>query len=85
MQSSITSLVYKRRGDIKELKNWQPISILNVDYTICSKAIALCLSRVLDSIVDPDQTCSIPGRSISSNIITLHDTLDYIEKTTETV
>ena len=84
MQSSATRLVYKKRGDIKDLKNWRPISLLNVDYKICSKAIALRLSGVLDSIVDPDQTCSIPGRSISSNIITLRDTLDYIERTNET-
>lgn len=39
---------------------------------------------MLDSIVDPDQTCSIPGRSISSNIATLRDTLEYIEITNET-
>ena len=57
---------------------------MNVDYKICSKAITLRLSRVLESIVDPDQTCSVPSRSISSNIVTLRDTLDYIEHTNET-
>ena len=57
---------------------------MNVNYKICSKAIALRLSAVLDSIVDPDQTFSIPGRSIGSNIVTLRDTLEYIEHTNET-
>ena len=84
MKSSVTRLIYKKRGDIKDLKNWRPISLLNVDYKICSKSITLRLSKVLDSIVDPDQTCSIPGRSISSNLILLRDTLDYIEQTNET-
>lgn len=84
MKSSATRLIFKKRGDSKDLKNWRPISLLNVDYKICSKAITLRLSKVLDSIVDPDQTCSVPGRSISSNIITLRDTLDYIEQTDET-
>lgn len=84
MKSSVTRLIFKKRGNIKDLKNWRPISLLNVDYKICSKSITLRLSKVLDSIVDPDQTCSIPGRSISSNLIMLRDTLDYIEQTDET-
>ena len=74
MKSSVTRLSFKKRGDIKDLKNWRPISLLNVDYKICSKSITLRLSKVLDTIIDPDQTCSIPGRSISSNLIMLRDT-----------
>ena len=84
MRASATRLVYKKRGNIKDLKNWRPISLLNTDYKICSKAITLRLSKVLDAIIDPDQTCSIPGCAISSNIATLRDTLDYIEVTNET-
>ena len=84
MKTSMTRLIFKKRGDVKDLKNWRPISLLNVDYKICSKAITLRLSKVLHVIVDPDQTCSVPGRSISSNIIQLRDTLDYIEQTGET-
>ena len=84
MKSSVTHLIFKKCGDIKDLKNWQPISLLNVDYKICSKSITRCLSKVLDSIVDPDQTCLIPGSSISSNLFMSRDTLDYIEQTYET-
>ena len=53
MKVSITRLIYKKRRDVKNLKNWRPISLINVDYKICSKAITLCLSKVLDSIIDP--------------------------------
>ena len=84
MKASVTRLIYKKKGDIKDLKNWRPISLLNVDYKICSKAIALRLSKVLHSLVDPDQTCSVPGRSISANLTLLRDLLDYIERTNET-
>ena len=83
MKASVTRLVHKK-DDKRDLKNWRPISLLNVDYKICSKAISMRLANVLDSIVDPDQTCSIPGRTIFSNLTLLRDTLAFIERTKET-
>ena len=47
-------LDFKKRGDVKHLKNWRPISLLNVDYKIISKAITLRLSKVLEHIVHPN-------------------------------
>ena len=83
MRTSNTRVIFKK-GDRKALKNWRPISLLNIDYKICSKAISVRLSKVLDFIVDPDQTCSVPGRKISSNLHVLRDILDYIDRTSET-
>lgn len=57
---------------------------MNIAHKICSKAISLRLSKVLDSIVNPDQTCSVPRRSIASNLFFLRDVLDHIERTDET-
>lgn len=84
MSTSLTRLIFKKRDDIRDLKNWRPIPLINVDYKICSKAITLRLSKVLDAVVSPDQTCSVPGRSILSNVTLLRDVLDYIERTGET-
>ena len=83
MKTSNTHVIYKK-GDRKSLKNWRPISLINVDYKICSKALSVRLSKVLQFIVDPDQTCSVPGRRISSNLHLLRDILDYITRTNET-
>ena len=74
---------FKKRGDIKDLKNWRPISLLNVDYKIISKVLTTRLSHVLGSVVSSDQTCSVPDRSISSNVVLLHDVFSYIEGTDE--
>ena len=83
METSNTLVIFKK-GDRKNLKNWRPISLLNVDYKICSKVLSLRLSKVLEFIVDPDQTCSVPGRKIASNLHILRDVLDYIDRTNET-
>ena len=83
MKTSNTRVIFKK-GDRKSLKNWRPISLLNVDYKICSKAISVRLSKVPEFIANPDQTCSIPGRKISSNLHALRDILDHIEHTGET-
>lgn len=42
------------------------------------RAINPVLSWVIGSLVNPDQACSVPSRSISSNLSLLHDVLDYI-------
>ena len=69
MKGSLIRLVYKR-DDRRCLKNWRPLSLLNSDYKIGSKALSLRLSKVLGSIINTDQTCSVLHRSIFS-ILTL--------------
>jgi len=80
MKGSITRLIYK---NVKDLKNWHPISLLNADYKILLKVIISRLLQVLHTVVVSDQICSIPGRSIFSNITLIRDILDYIKITDE--
>ena len=46
-------LLYKK-GLREELKNWRPISLLNIDYKIISKAIAERVKKILLQVIHSD-------------------------------
>ena len=54
-KQSITTLFDKGK-DRNFLKNWRPISLLNVDYKIISKVIANRIKSVLPKIIDVSQS-----------------------------
>ena len=62
-----------KKGDISDVKNWRPISLLNVDYKILAKALSLRLFELLPSVISEEQTCSLKGRKISHNLSTIRD------------
>ena len=45
-------------------ENWRPISLLNVDYKIGSKALAKRLEKVLPGIIHENQCAYVKGRTI---------------------
>ena len=63
----LLSLIFKKTGK-RDLRNWRPISLLCVDYKIGTKALPDRLQKVLSSVLHEDQTCGVPGRSISSSL-----------------
>ena len=58
MTQGVITLVPKK-GDRSVLRNWRPISLLNIDYKIISKALADKLSKVMSTVISSDQTCSV--------------------------
>ena len=71
-------MLYKK-GSREDIKNWRPISLLNVDYKILSKVLAERLKSVLPDIIHYDQRGCIPGRYIGENIRLIDDLLFEIE------
>ena len=66
-----------------ETKNWRPNrpnSLLNVDYKIATRAISGRLLGVLGSVIGADQTCGVPGRTISENLSLRQDLLEYVDR-----
>ena len=62
------------------LKNWRPITLLNIIYKLAAGAIASRFKKVLPKLIHTDQTGFIPGRCISENTRLIYDVLDYTEK-----
>ena len=65
---AIISLLAKKDKDRVYLKNWRPISLLNVDYKILAKALANRLSPFLPGLIDGDQAGYVKRRFIGNNI-----------------
>ena len=64
----IITLIPKKSKDKTVLDNWRPISLLNTDYKIATKAIALRISKILPDIIHSDQTGYVKKRFIGQNI-----------------
>ncbi|XP_062913064.1 uncharacterized protein LOC134351020, partial [Mobula hypostoma] len=79
MRKGIITLIYKQKGEREDIRNWRPISLLNVDYKILSKAIANRVRSALGQVIHPDQTCAVPGRKISDSLALLRDTIAYVQ------
>ena len=65
-----------KKGNLQEIKNWRPVSLLCTDSKILSKALANRLRGVIDQVVHHDQTYCVPGRSIRDNVHFIRDVLD---------
>jgi hypothetical protein len=76
----ILTLIPKKDKDSKYVKNWRPLSLLNTDYKIYAKTLATRLQKVMDEIIDYDQSGCIKGRSTFSNLRSTIDIINYTEK-----
>ncbi|CAM4523254.1 unnamed protein product, partial [Caretta caretta] len=66
----------QKKGDLRDLQNWRPISLLSTDYKIVAKATSLRLGSMMADVIHPDQTYIVPGRSIFDNIFLVRDLLE---------
>jgi len=77
---SYITLLCKDRNHSTLMKNYRPISLLNVDYKIISKIMTNRIGKVISILVHPDQTCAIKNRSIFDNAHLLRNVVDYVEQ-----
>ena len=61
------------------LKNWRPISLLNIDYKIATGVIANRMKPTLQNIIGDQQKGFLKGRNIGECIRTIYDALSEAE------
>ena len=74
------NLIPKEDSALNHLKNWSPITLLNVDYKIASKAIAKRMESLLPRLVHSDQTGFVKDRYIGENIRFISDIMEQTRK-----
>ena len=75
----ISNLLPKKDKDLRHLANWRPVSLLNTDYKILTKLLAIRLQKVIPSIINSDQVGYIKNRYIGENIRILYNILQYAD------
>ena len=66
-KQSIIKLIEKKDRDKRFIKNWRPISLLNVDMKLISKVLASRLKSVISYIVNENQVAYVNNRFISES------------------
>ena len=76
-KQAVVTLIEKRGEDKRSIKNWRPISLLNVDIKIASKVLAVRLKKVINKLIAYDQTAYVQGRYIGESIRVIQDLIDF--------
>ena len=69
----------KNGKDEFKIKNWRPISLLNIDYKIMTKVLAKRMEKVIKHLIHPNQSGFIKGRFIGKSIRFLDDLIKYTD------
>ena len=64
-------------GDKLQVKNWRPITLLNISYKVIAKLLANRIAKVLDSIISVTKTGFIKGRFILENLVTSWEAMHW--------
>ena len=67
--------MHTERAKKKNLKNWRPITLLNVTYKIASLCIGNRIRKVLPTIISYDQSGFMSDRFVGDNIRLMYDIL----------
>lgn len=58
-----------KSGDLREVEQWRPITLLTLFYKLIAKALAIRIRPFMDSWVEPEQRGFVAGRNIADNLL----------------
>jgi ribonuclease HI len=70
--------IYKKK-ERTEIANYRPITLLNTDYKLLTKALAIQLAKAAPKLIHPDQSGFIPNRSIFDPIRLAKMMIEYAD------
>ena len=79
-QLGVITLIPKPNKPRYLLKNWRPISLLNITYKLASGCIANRIKNVLSHIISREQNGFMPGRFIGENSRLMSDLISVSEQ-----
>jgi hypothetical protein len=59
------ALIYKNKGDPRDMRNYRPITLFQVDYKIYAKILVARLKKKITNIISPAQLGFVPGRVLT--------------------
>ena len=75
-REGVVTLLFKK-GEVEDIKNWRPITLLNFDFKLFSKILTLRMKTVLNDVIHLDQTCAVAGRRITDSLVLVRDAICY--------
>ena len=79
-RQAVIKLLEKKGRDKRLLKNWRPISQLNVDMKLLTKTLATKIKEVLPKLVNSDQTAYVANRFIGESARLISDILEITKQ-----
>lgn len=71
--------IFKKK-DRTEITNYHPLTLLNTDYKLYTKALTMKLAYVVPDIIHKAQAGFIPGRQITDHTQLTRMIMEYAEK-----
>ena len=82
-KQAIITLTEKKDKDKCFIKNWRPISFINVDIKVASKALANRVKAVIHNPISVDQTAYVKGRFTGESFRVINDLIERIDREDE--
>ena len=80
--TSVTTLIYKNKGEPDSLAYYRPIALMNVDVKILTKLLSLRLVTILPTVIHESQT-AVYGRTIANNVHLVRDIIELANRNDE--
>ncbi len=80
MKIGMIKLIYKKRGNVNDLNNYRPLTMLNTDFKVLAKVLANRLKKVLPTIISTTQAYGVQGKDILDTVQSIRDTMFYMRE-----